>query len=57
MENGTWASRLNYSQCVPILEDKVSSPACPGPETLGVSTRDPRVAEPGLSPNRSILHL
>ncbi|XP_006088798.1 corticotropin-releasing factor receptor 2 isoform X1 [Myotis lucifugus] len=22
LENGTWASRLNYSQCVPILEDK-----------------------------------
>ncbi|XP_059512150.1 corticotropin-releasing factor receptor 2 isoform X1 [Myotis daubentonii] len=22
LENGTWASRLNYSQCVPILDDK-----------------------------------
>lgn len=25
LENGTWASRINYSQCVPILDDKVSS--------------------------------
>ncbi|XP_019495472.1 PREDICTED: corticotropin-releasing factor receptor 2 isoform X1 [Hipposideros armiger] len=22
LENGTWASRINYSQCVPILDDK-----------------------------------
>lgn len=26
LENGTWASQLNYSQCVPIFEDKVSAP-------------------------------
>ena len=38
LENGTWASRINYSQCEPILDDKVSVPTCP---TLGpcVSSR------------------
>lgn len=24
LENGTWASRVNYSHCEPILDDKVS---------------------------------
>lgn len=26
LENGTWASKINYSQCEPILDDKVSGP-------------------------------
>lgn len=34
LENGTWASRINYSQCVPILDDKVSSPHLPRPWSL-----------------------
>jgi hypothetical protein len=25
LENGTWASRVNYSHCEPILDDKVSA--------------------------------
>ncbi|XP_010626622.1 corticotropin-releasing factor receptor 2 isoform X9 [Fukomys damarensis] len=26
LENGTWASKINYSQCEPVLDDKVFSP-------------------------------
>lgn len=31
LENGTWASRINYSQCQPILDDKVSGSHLPHP--------------------------
>lgn len=31
LENGTWASRINYSQCEPILDDKVSGSHLPHP--------------------------
>ncbi|KAG8505648.1 Corticotropin-releasing factor receptor 2 [Galemys pyrenaicus] len=30
-ENGTWASRINYSQCEPILDDEACAPTSPSP--------------------------
>lgn len=63
LENGTWASRINYSQCEPILDDKVSVPTCPtlGPcisVGLGQSTEDAKGAEPVLvSATHPFLHL
>ena len=41
LENGTWASRINYSQCEPILDDKVSVPTCPTIGPCEFRTGDP----------------